>query len=792
MNTPQNSPQHIQLEEVHLTDYLHVIMRRRRIFLILFLTIFIGVALYTFLMKPIYGANSTLYVKDDKSSKGGILGELAMLNSTNPLDAEIEILKSRTNAEEVVKRLSLNWDISKKSSGLTFKISEFSSIAVEPNYIIELTAPDSFSVKPSDGSSIIQGKVGQLVKTPTLTLLLLEIKGVAGDSFRLEQRNFNATVEELRKAIKVSEVGKKTNIINVSYSNTDPILARDIVNTLIQVYLDQSLFSKTEEASRTVTFIEEQLEGTRNELELSEKNLQSYKSSTGVVKLDTEAEELIRKLSDIEKDRAAVTLQRKQTEFALSALQEASRKGHVYAPVGFRNDPQISSMANRLTELEVQKGALIAGNTENHPQVKALQGQIDELQRKIQSTYETARLNLGRQETSILQQLKEYEDKLRTLPATERDLAGLMRFSKVNADIYTFLLQKHEEARIAKASTISNIKVVDPAITPDQPVKPQKKKNLLLGLLLGLMAGVGAAFFIEYLDDTIKGADEAQRVIGAPVLAVIPYIPLDEEEKKNELHSSMITHLRPKSAIAEAFRSLRTSLHFSAINREKKVLITTSTFPGEGKTTISANLAITLSQTGARVLVIDGDMRRPSLHTKFGHSKVPGLSEVLAGDVQVSSILHDTGIPNLKMLTAGTTPPNPAELLGSEKMAELLTSLRGQYDHIIIDAPPVLAVTDAPLLTNRCDLVLVVMEAERVPLKAAQRMVGMLSNVNAPVGGVVINDKSSTSMERYGYYGYGRTYSDSSYVYYTEDEKAQDEQSRSRKMKLWWKRLFRG
>jgi tyrosine-protein kinase Etk/Wzc len=555
----------------------------------------------------------------------------------------------------------------------------------------------------------------------------------------------------------------------------------------VQVYLDQSLSSKTEEASRTVTFIEEQLQGTRSELEQSEKNLQSYKSTTGVVKLDTEAEELIKKLSDIEKERAAVILQRKQTEFALTALQEAARKGEIYAPVGFRDDPQISAMANRLTDLAVQKGALLSGNTENHPQVKALQSQIDELQRKIQSTYETARRNLGRQEVSIEQQLKQYEDQLRTLPAAERDLAGLMRFSKVNADIYTFLLQKHEEARIAKASTISNIKVVDPAITPDQPLKPQKKKNLLLGLLLGLMAGVGAVFFIEYLDDTIKGSEEAQRVIGAPILAIIPFIDSDEEQQ-TDLHASLITHLRPKSAIAEAFRSLRTSLHFSAINREKQVLIVTSTFPGEGKSTIAANLAITLSQTGAQVLVIDGDLRRPSLHSKFKHSKIPGLSELLAGDVAAASVLHDTGIPNLSLITAGTTPPNPAELLGSEKMADLLTSLRGQYDHIIIDAPPVLAVTDAPLLTNRCDLVLVVLETERVPVKAAQRMVEMLANVQAPVGGVVINDKSNTSMERYGYYG--RSYS--TYDYYAEDEESQAELSRKRKQKSWWKRVFRG
>jgi len=482
-------PQPPPIEEVHLTDYLNVILRRRRIFLISFCTLFLGVALYTFMMKPVYEASATLHVKDDKGGKGGILGDLAMLNSSNPVDAEIEILKSRTNAEEVVKRLHLTWDISRQSSGLTVKIAEFSSTSKEPDYTVEVTGPGSFTVKAADGSPTLQGSSGQLIRTPALTLMISEITGRPGDSFRLQLRNFNGTVAGLQKGVKASEIGKKTNVIKVTYSNTDPERARDVVNTLVQAYLDQTISFKTEEASRTVRFVEDQLKGTRDELDQSEKNLQAYKSASGVVKLDTEAEELIRKLSDIEKDRAAIVLQRKQVEFALNALQEARRKGQIYTPAAFRDDPLISGMATRLTELEVQRRGLISDDTENHPQVKALRVQIDQVQKKLQATFETSRLNLARQETGIQQQLQEYEARMRTLPAAERDLARLMRLSKVNADIYMFLLQKHEEARIAKASTISNINVVDPAITPDKPVKPQKRKNLLLGLLVGLMFG---------------------------------------------------------------------------------------------------------------------------------------------------------------------------------------------------------------------------------------------------------------------------------------------------------------
>jgi len=783
MNQPQLSPPQPQIEEVHLTDYLNVIMRRRRIFLFSFIALFMGVALYTFIMKPVYEASATLHVKDEKGGgKGGVLGELAMLSTSNPVDAEIEILKSRSNAEEVVKRLHLTWGVTKKSDGLTFKITDFSSTSDEPEYTVELTGTDSFSVKAEDGSPAVQGKAGQLLKTKNLTLLLVDIKGQPGDSFRLTQRNFNRTVEDLMKAVKASEVGKKTDIIKVSYQNTDPVQSRDVINTLVQAYLDQTLSLKTEEASRTVTFVEDQLKGTRDELDLSEKNLQTYKTASGVVKLDTEAEELIKKLSEIEKDRAAVYLQRKQVEFALASLQEARRKGQVYTPAVFKDDPLIGSMATRLTELEVQKRALVSENTESHPQVKAVQSQIDQLQKKIQSTYETTRLNLAKQETSIQQQLLQYEAKMRTLPAAERDLARLMRLSKVNADIYMFLLQKHEEARIAKASTISNIQVVDPAITPDIPVKPQKKKNLLLGLLVGLMFGVGVAFFMDYLDDTIKDEEEAKRALGWPMLAMIPGIehkgvsPADFTR-----NDALIVQHEPKSAVSEAFRGLRTAIHFSSIQRNSKVIMVTSSFPGEGKSTISANLALIFAQSNNRVLLLDCDLRRPSQYAIFEQSKTPGITEVLAGDIPLAEALHTTDIDNISLLTAGTIPPNPAELLCSDSMRDLLKGLRDSYDIVIIDAPPVIPVTDAPLLTAFADMVVVVVESGRIPLKAAQRMKELLQTVQAPVAGFVLNDRTSLYTDTYGSYGKGYY----GYAYYGADD-----QKESAPKKSWWRKLL--
>ena len=704
-------PQKIAAQEIDFREYLSVIMRRRKILILTFLTVFILVALYTFLAKPVYEASATLHVKDDKMKKGGMLGELA-LTTSNPIGAELEILKSRTNAEWVVRHLHLDWQVSEKTDELKFKILDFSSSAGEmpPVYHIKLTDTDTFTVRDKEGNLVGEGKSGQLLHSRAFRLLLSDLQGSKGDSFRLTLLPFDVAVNALRNGIKAVEVGRMTSIISASYMSPDPVLARDVVNALVQAYLEQSVSLKSEEASRTVEFVEKQLEELRKNLDASEITLQKFKSQSGIISLDTEAQELIKKITEKEKAR---------------------------------------------TELEVQKQVLLTDHTREHPAVKAIE----------------------KQQESLQQQLATYELNMRNLPEGERDLARLTRLSTVNANIYTYLLQKHEEARIARASTISNINIVDPAITPRIPVKPKKARNLLLGLIFGLALGLGLIFFLEYLDDSIKDGDEAKRVMGLPILAVIPHI-FGREQKKNgssKDENVLIMHNEPKSIAAEAFRSLRTNLHFTAINKEKKIMLFTSTFPQEGKSTITANEAVAISQTGARVLIVDCDLRHSSLHEKFGHSKTPGLSEILTGDVIFEKALHNTGIPNLDLITAGTTPPNPSELLGSEAMRQFLLARRESYDFITIDAPPVLAVTDAPVLTAVADIVILVMEAGRVPIKAAQHMRDALATLQTPIAGMIVNDKTGKG-ETYGYYGgkYGRYGKGYGYGYYAgEDHKTQ-------------------
>jgi tyrosine-protein kinase Etk/Wzc len=775
-------------ENAHIYDYLSVILRRRKLFALAFCAVFFSVALYTYFMKPIYEASGTLHIKKEKSQGGLLVG--MTFDSLNSIDAELEIIKSRTNVEYVVKRLHLNWNITKKSKGMEFKLLDFSSTAKNPSYQIEMTGADTFTVKDDDDKLLGKGKAGELMQGKDFSLLLNDLKGEKGDSFRLKLLPVQNIAMGLKGGFKATEVGNRTSIIRIAYSSIDPVEARDLVNTLMQVYLEQDIELKTEEASRTVSFIEDQLKGLRGELEGAEQKLETYKSTSRMFKLDSEAEGVVKDLSETEKSQAEIVFQKKQMEFALDALNGSMRKGVIYSPI-MRDDPLVSALAAKLSDLEIQKRGLLTDYTENHPAVRNIQLQIDEIQKKIRSTYEANLINLTKRQNAVAHQVGIYENKLRKLPKAERDLARLTRVSNVNAGIYTFLLQKHEEARIAKATTVSNINIVDPAITPIAPIKPDKPKNLLLGFLVGCMLGIGLAFFQEYLDDTIKDVEEAKRSIGLPLLAVIPFIPSRKENGEDKKHISLITRLEPKSQVAEAFRSLRTSLHFSAINRDKKIILITSTFPGEGKSVITANLANTMAQTGVRVLVVDCDLRRSSLHDKFGVSKIPGLTEVLTGDTTFREVVHAAVIPGVDLISAGTAPPNPSELLGSEAMRQFLIAHREEYDHIFIDAPPVLAVTDAPVLTTISDIVLVIMEAGRVPVKAARHMREMLANVQAPVAGFVMNDKTGRG-ETYGYYGsryyryggYGEKYG-YGYGYYS------DEESKHHKKVHGWEKLLK-
>ena len=755
-------------QEKQLQDYFRIIVRRRRIFLFAFCLILIGTIVYTYQLTPIYEAVTILRVKDDSAKNSLSLGR-ELSGPQNNMDTEIQILRSMTNAEQVAQLLHLTWSITDSSKGLLFTVAEFETPGVGVSYNVELTGPDRYIVKDKEGRRIGEGKNNVPLQADKFRLLLTSLKGKTGDSFQLTMQSLDEQAGDIVAATAAGQVGTGTGILRLSARNPSPARARDIANTLAKVYAEQNLVSKGEEARKSIDFVEEQMKVTHAALEEAENKVQQYKASTRTYSLDASTSALVDQLSELDQQKATLGMQKRLAEQAYTSLKQSIAVGRPLLPSSMKDDPLAGVLVDKIVELEIQKKILKLEKGEGHPAVQAIQIQIDESTQKLRSSYDASLKSMTTEERELGKQASKLEGQLSGLPDVERQLANLTRVATVNVNIYTFLLQKHEELRIAKAALVSNIQIIDVAKLPRTSVYPNRKKNILLGFLMGLMVGGALAFFVDFLDDTLKDAEEVRFALRMPILATIPYIAMDPVE--DESAPAILAYRAPKNAISEAFRSLRTSVHFSAISADKKVILITSSFPGEGKTTIISNLAVTLSQAGSRVLIIDCDMRRPSLHKVFRREKIPGLSEILAGDVSIEETLINTPANGLDFIPAGTSPPNPSELLSSKQFQDLLEHFKLTYDNILLDAPPVLAVTDAPLLTTAADIMILVLETERVPLKTAQRTMEMLDMVKAPIAGIVLNDKTGQA-QRYGYYG-NKYYSYSygyGYSYYGEKD----------------------
>ena len=416
---------------------------------------------------------------------------------------------------------------------------------------------------------------------------------------------------------------------------------------------------------------------------------------TGLITLGPEGGGLVEKLVNLDQQKAEIALKRQRVEYAIAELKKAIASGAVFTSPTIEGVPQIAEAANRLAELEAELKSLLVDYTPAHPAVIEVESQINRVEEAMLSTYQSVRQELVLQERDLGKTIAGFDERLKDVPPAELELAKRTRVHKVNAELYNFLLQKQQEAQIAQASTLGNVEVIDPALTPKVPIKPNKKKNLALGLILGLMLGVGLTFLLDYMDRTVKTADDIREILDLNVFGIIPRIPLADQDTKLP-GKRLVTTLAPKAPSVEAFRALRTNLNYTIAKQKHKLILVTSSLPGEGKSTVSGNLAVVIAQTGSKVLLVGCDLRRPSLYDMFGIKNEPGLVDLLVDEDQ--DALRRIDQPRLDVMPAGTIPPNPAELLDSERFRQFLRQAQERYDYVVIDAPPVLPVTDTQIL----------------------------------------------------------------------------------------------
>ncbi len=731
-----------------LVEYILLLRRKWKLIVLIIAVFFISGMIYTYLKTPVYQSTATIYI-EEPLSRNNLLSDIIVMQWWNRTSSERLIAKSRSVAALAVEKIGLDYHIESEpttSSIHIYKIRPFDRSKID-RFKINFTGNKSYDVYV-DNRNIGSGTVGIPFTSSELSFYLRKANNVSnGDSVIIKKGNFEDAVNSIRDNTNIEEMGEMTNILKVSCKNKDPYLASLITNELIKAYIDLSIQRMSQEASQALTFISNQLTITNQNLIESEKVMDQFKKEHGIISLKDEAKEAIIRISDLEKQKLEIALKIRDANSLKDMLSSNNASIGDYLISG--SDHVLGSMVQELTKLEIQKKAMLEEYTERYPGVIQLNIQINETKQKIRQMIGSILNQLMMQQKNIRLYEGVYYKSLSNLPETERHYAGLERDLKVNEELYDFLLKKHEEARISKAATVANIRIIDKAIPPDEPIEPQKGKNALVSFLLGFILSLIFAFYTEYTDTSLKTVEDARRRLTLPIFGIIPQLPHGTTNGK--IKRDLITAEDLKSTVTEAYRSLRTNIQFADLENKNKCFMITSSGPGEGKSTTAANIAITLAYADMPTILIDADFRKPVIHTLFDIEQEPGITNYLASDLPITNIIKHTATKNLDLITVGIIPPNPSELLNKSKVDTMIKELKRHYNYIIFDTAPILPVTDPAILGSKVDGAFIVVELGRTTIEAVSRAQSLLTNTNTNVYGVILN-KISMTVGRYGHY----------------------------------------
>jgi capsular exopolysaccharide synthesis family protein len=502
-----------------------------------------------------------------------------------------------------------------------------------------------------------------------------------------------------------------------------------------------------------------QLEDLKAKVERADENLQGFGSKHDIISLEEKENVTMQRLTELNETLTKAEADR----MAKEALYKQTQDRNFDSFPSILENRLIQDLKQTYIQLEAQYMKLSETFKPEYPEMVRLKNQMETLQKRLNSEIDKMILGIKsdyesslRKEALLRQAFQ--QQKAKALEMKEKGIQYniLKREADTNRELYKGLLLRMKEAGVSAGITASNIQIVDPAELPTQPYKPNKRLNLLLAVVVGLFLGVGLAFFFEYLDNTIKTPEDLEQWIRLPSFGMVPEVSNGRRrrlEKGAFYPVELITNSHPKSILSEAYRSIRTSILLSSSEKPPKKIAVTSPNPAEGKTTTVINTAIALSQTGAQVLIIDADMRKPKVHQIFNYENGVGLSTFLSGHGDLESIVKKSEVPNLFYIPSGPVPPNPSELLGSNLFKKMLESLEARFDHILLDSPPVLGFADAIILSTSVNGVILTVLGGKTPRETLQRAREALQQTHTKILGVVIN-RVDIRRSDYGYYYY--------------------------------------
>jgi exopolysaccharide transport family protein len=746
----QLGPSYLTLpgQDSALREYLRVLIKRKWLVISCLAIIFGVVALATMRSTRIYDAYGTIAInKTDPAIlnlKDSANGGAADYSDPTDLDTEVRILKSDLLALQVIKQLNLD------------KRPEFGGTQASPSNMLGLTT-DALQPDSEKTTSLLAG---------------------------------------FKAGLRVALI-PNTRIIEIHYRSPDKTLAANVVNTLIASYIEQNFKTRFESTMQASDWLSKQLVDLEMKVQTSQEKLVQYQKQHEILGIDEKQNITTSKLDELNKELTAAESDRMQKESIYRLVQSSDPDMATAAAVSAGGSAGSSGLMERMREqqadLKIQIAQLSTQFGNAYPKVVQLNTQLKEVDAQLQtetikvvSRVRSGYLAALQHETMLRQAMDNQKQEANKLNESAIEYSLLKRDVESYRTLYEGLMEKLKEAGVTAGLRSNNIRSVDKARVPTYPSEPNVPRNLAFALALGLSTGIGLAFLLEGIDNTVRTPEQAQAISGLPSLGMIPLgskSGLEAAAKRLTVASSreaveLVTQSRPQSQMAESYRALRTSLLLTSLGGPPKVILITSALPQEGKTTTSINTAIVLAQKGTRVLLMDADLRRPSIHKTLGMGPKTGLSNVLTGNATLQqAVVRSNILPTLFVLSAGTPPPNPAELLASSNMKDILAELREQYDHIVVDTPPTLSVTDAVVMSTRADSVVLVIRSGQTTKQALRRSRDLLMQVNARVSGVLLNAVDLSSPDYYYYYEYQGKYGQR---YYQEDEPGDDEDSVSR------------
>lgn len=692
-------------DSTQLGDYWYILRKRKWWVIGFFLSVVLLVGVYTFTRTPLYRASTMLQIIQDNTQS--FLGDQKL----DPF-AALQFDQNNKFYETQYKLLT--------SRAIGYKLLETLKLANHP----------AFQVPP---------EVAQK-KTP--------------DQIRSD------TASQLLSGLEVTPV-KNTFLVEVAYVSPDKELAQKIVNGVHREYLQFSMQTRQQSYVMIREWLEGELSNLAGKVEASQRSIYDYGRSKDFLALEGDDNVVVKKYVELNRLLTTAQADRMAREAQLQQLQQ---KG-LDAPVVIGN-PLIVQLKQELinTEAKVSSIKKIFGN--NYPKLQSekanlaelrsrFNGELKRIQASVKADFEVTR----RAEHFIKEEFDRQKGKIEKQQDSLVQHQILKRDLQTNEQLYQGLLGRMKEANVASTMVPGNAAVIEPAELPVVPFSPKKGRNMAMAMMLGLFGGVGLAFLVENLDRSIKTTEELERVVQLPALGVVPMLSSNGNEIQDlQRLVGLATYDKAKSPMGDAITNVSTALMLSMSERPPVAMMVTSPDAGDGKTSISTNLASSLAMIGKKVVIVDADMRRPVGHKMFGLQLTPGLSNFLTGNASLEEIIQPTEIPGLFLVAAGTVPPNPVQLLSAQKFRDLQQQLRQEFQHIIVDSPPIISFADGRVISSLMDGVVLVFKHHKTPRESGRLAAHLLSQVNANVLGVVLNMAQAGKFRYGGYYGYYRYY----------------------------------